>query len=48
MMRSNIVRKFVNQDPYGKGWIMVIELSNHKELDELLTSAAYGSLIGEK
>ncbi len=40
--------EFINQDPYGKGWIMVIELSNRQDLEELITSAAYASLIGEK
>ena len=36
----------VNQDPYGAGWLMKIELSNPSELDELMDADAYRSLIG--
>jgi glycine cleavage system H protein len=36
----------VNQDPYGAGWIAKIELSNPAELDELLDTAAYKTLVG--
>lgn len=35
----------VNQDPYGKGWMIKIELSNPSEVDALLTSAAYTQLV---
>lgn len=40
--------ELINQDPYGKGWIVSIELSDPKELTELLTAGAYASLIGAK
>lgn len=40
--------ELVNQDPYGKGWIVVIEPEDLKEIEELLTPDAYGELIGEK
>lgn len=33
--------ELVNQDPYGKGWLIKISLSNAAELDELLDAAAY-------
>lgn len=33
--------ELINQDPYGKGWIAVIELSNPKELNDLMTLSAY-------
>lgn len=36
----------VNSDPYGKGWMIKIELSDTSELDGLLDSAAYSSLVG--
>jgi len=37
--------QFVNEDPYGKGWILKIELRDKGELKRLLTSEAYqGSL----
>jgi glycine cleavage system H protein len=35
----------VNADPYGKGWMIVIELSNPAELKRLLTAEDYRSLI---
>jgi glycine cleavage system H protein len=36
----------VNTDPYGKGWMIRIRLSNSSELDQLLDSSAYRELIG--
>ncbi len=35
----------VNQDPYGKGWMIKIELSDLSEVDNLLSAADYGGLI---
>ncbi len=41
--------QFVNEDPYGKGWILKIELRDKGELKNLLTSEAYqGSLPKEE
>ncbi len=37
----------VNQDPYGGGWMVKIEIANPSELDELLDVKAYLELIGE-
>ena len=31
----------INTDPYGDGWLVVIELADDAELDALLDSAAY-------
>lgn len=31
----------LNTDPFGKGWLMKVELSNKAELENLLTKAAY-------
>jgi glycine cleavage system H protein len=36
----------VNQDPYGKGWMAKISLTNPEEVKELMDSAAYGNLVG--
>ncbi len=36
----------INTDPYGKGWIIKIKMTNPAELDSLLDSDAYTSLIG--
>lgn len=35
----------VNEDPYGKGWIAKIELSNSAELETLLTAEQYLAII---
>jgi glycine cleavage system H protein len=35
----------INEDPYGKGWIVKIELSDLSEVDDLLDAAAYEALI---
>ena len=36
----------VNTDPYGKGWMVKVKISNPSEIDELLSSEAYKALIG--
>ncbi len=35
----------INEDPYGKGWIVKIKISNPEELEELLDAQAYEELI---
>jgi glycine cleavage system H protein len=35
----------VNEDPYGAGWIFVVELADPAELDGLLDAAAYRALV---
>jgi glycine cleavage system H protein len=35
----------LNEDPYGDGWIFVIELQDGAELDGLLDAAAYRALV---
>ena len=37
----------VNNDPYEKGWMIKIKVSNPSDLDSLLTSDDYKKLIGE-
>jgi len=37
--------ELVNEDPYGKGWIVKIDASDISELDNLLSPAEYESLI---
>lgn len=36
----------INSDPYGKGWIIRIKMTNPAELDELLDAEAYKTSIG--
>jgi len=35
----------LNDDPYGEGWICVIELSDATEVDGLLDAASYRELV---
>ena len=37
----------VNRDPYGEGWMVVIEMSKPEEVDRLLTAEAYAAAVGE-
>jgi len=39
--------ELVNADPYGKGWLVRIRLSDPSELDGLLDAAAYQELVSE-
>jgi glycine cleavage system H protein len=35
----------VNEDPYGEGWLVVIEADDASQYDQLLDAAAYRTLI---
>ena len=37
----------VNQDPYGRGWMIVVTPVDAKEWDQLLTAAQYEQFIAE-
>jgi glycine cleavage system H protein len=37
--------QLINQDPYGKGWIVEVEPSAPAELDGLMDAAAYAALL---
>jgi glycine cleavage system H protein len=37
----------VNSDPYGEGWMIVIEFGNTAGLDVLLSAEAYRSAVGK-
>lgn len=36
----------VNEDPYGEGWLIKVEITNPAEIDGLLSAQAYKELIG--
>ncbi|RNL49572.1 glycine cleavage system protein GcvH [Pedobacter jejuensis] len=38
--------ELVNSDPYGKGWMVKVSLSDLSEIDQLLDADAYQSLVG--
>lgn len=37
----------VNKDPYDKGWMVKIKITDHAQLDTLLDVQAYKTLIGK-
>ena len=37
--------ELVNQEPYGNGWIFVVEMADPAELESLLDAAAYRALV---
>jgi glycine cleavage system H protein len=39
--------ELLNDDPYGEGWICVIDVADPASLGALLDAAAYTALIGE-
>jgi glycine cleavage system H protein len=38
--------ELVNNDPYGKGWMVKMKVDNPADVDSLLDAAAYETLIG--
>ncbi len=40
--------ELVNQDPYGKGWIVKLQLANPSELKQLMDAKQYGAYLKEK
>jgi glycine cleavage system H protein len=40
--------EIINDDPYGKGWIAVIEIDNPAELEDLMDSEEYEAYIEEE
>ena len=37
--------ELVNQDPYGKGWIAVLEMFNPSEVEQLMTGEQYQEFL---
>lgn len=40
--------EIINEDPYGKGWIAIIEMDNPEELEELMDYEDYESYLEEE
>ena len=38
--------ELVNEDPYGKGWLVKISIADSSQLDSLLSADEYSSLVG--
>jgi len=39
--------ELINNDPYGKGWIIKLAIRDASEIDDLLDAKAYRELIGQ-
>ncbi len=37
----------VNEDPYGRGWLLRVEIQDPSELDSLLTATEYEAFLSE-
>jgi glycine cleavage system H protein len=42
------VPEIINEDPYGKGWIAVVELSNEADLNDLMDASDYTKFTDEE
>lgn len=40
--------EIINEDPYEKGWIAVVELSDPSELDALMDASEYEAMLKEQ
>lgn len=40
--------EIINEDPYGKGWIAVIEIENDSELNDLMDAGDYEKYLEEE
>ena len=40
--------ELVNQDPYGRGWLLRLSLSDASEVDKLLTADQYEELVARE
>lgn len=43
----NDTPELVNQDPYGKGWIIKVKINDSSEIESLLNTAEYRTIIGK-
>ncbi|MEC4672499.1 MAG: glycine cleavage system protein GcvH [Nitrospirota bacterium] len=40
--------EYLNKDPYGQGWIAVIEMASPAEMDALMTAAQYEEFLSSQ
>lgn len=40
--------EIINEEPYGKGWIAIVEMSDPTELDDLMDASDYQSYVEEE
>lgn len=39
--------ELLNKDPYGQGWVAVVEMADPSELNQLMSAEAYKIMLGE-
>ncbi|HEV8374448.1 MAG TPA: glycine cleavage system protein GcvH [Actinomycetota bacterium] len=39
--------ELINSDPYGQGWLVVVEMGDADELDQLMDAEAYSEMVAE-
>jgi glycine cleavage system H protein len=39
--------ELINADPYGQGWLIVVEMTDPGELDQLMDAEAYAQMVAE-
>ena len=39
--------ELLNEDPYGEGWLVRVQLSDPSEVDELMDAAGYRAMLAE-
>lgn len=37
--------ELINQDPYGEGWVVVIEMTDPREVEKLMTAKEYDAFL---
>jgi len=40
--------ELINSDPYGEGWMIVVELDDASQLDELMSAEEYEAFLKEE
>ncbi|MYI89043.1 MAG: glycine cleavage system protein H, partial [Gammaproteobacteria bacterium] len=40
--------EYLNQDPYGKGWIAVVELASPADVEALMTASQYEEFLSSQ
>jgi glycine cleavage system H protein len=40
--------QFINEDPYGKGWLVKMEIQDREELKDLMSSKVYQGSLSEE
>ena len=40
--------EIINEEPYGKGWVAVIEMDDNSEVDDLMEAADYAKHVEEE